>query len=233
MYPTGTALAVIGGTIGSGVDAEIWSCGVRGTLAFVGGDEAANTAARTALVTQWGAALQTWFAAVSSRMRNDTQLTYVKLNSIAENGDYLYPASPVQRALTATGALSPTVPSILTVATSWRTARGGRGIGVNGRVYLPNVPTFTAAGGMRVQTSTVTEIRAAGLALLSILGTGVSAPTNGEFTPCVVSKGTGNGAGAGIAEPITGVRVGDVVDVQRNRKSALREVYSSILPFTS
>lgn len=231
-YPTGTALVVIGGTLGSGVDAEIWSCSVRGTLAFVGSGEAANAAARTALVNQWAAALQTWFSASTSRMRSDAKLTYVKLNSIAPNGDYLYPASPVTRNLTSTGALSPVIPSVLCVATSWKTARGGRSIGVNGRIYLPNRPNFVVDGGMRVAPADAVLIRDAGLALLGILATDASAPTNGAFTPCVVSKGVGNGVGAGIAEPITGVRVGDVIDVIRNRKDALREVYTAVASFT-
>lgn len=99
-----------------------------------------------------------------------------------------------------------------------------RGIASNGRIYPPISLTVTA-GSPRVGASMQNSARDAGKALLSA----INQPTGGTFAiaPCVVSRGANGGLGAGALELITSVRVGNVVDVQRRRKNALKESYVS------
>jgi hypothetical protein len=61
------------------------------------------------------------------------------------------------------------------------------------------------------------------VALLAILKTNPPTPVGTSFVPIVASE-------QGVSEAITGVRVGDVFDVQRRRKDALREVYCPVQP---
>lgn len=219
------SLFVMGGTLGSGVDSEIWQCGIRGGFNYAATDPDPAVSYQTA-AQAWLAGIQTglqsWFT-TTSRMRLDAKLTFAKLNLIGPDGRYVYPSYPNTRGMSATGTGSISVPSIITSAISWKTARRA-GPASNGRIYPPLniVPTGTSQD--RIDSTTATALANYGKALLNALSTGTSAPTSANFVPQVVSS-------QGPRENITGVRVGDVIDVQRRRKNALKESYSAVVVF--
>jgi hypothetical protein len=216
-------LFVFGGTQTNAAEAgEIWQCGIRGGPAAGSAHDYGDEDAMLAAIQ---GPFKTWYGAVASSMRSDYRLEYLKLNEIAPDGSYA-DATTTHRFDYGTfqaGGVTPSVPSILTLAWSWKTARL-RGIASKGRIFPP-VAFTTTQGSPRVSSAvTATNVTAA-KALLSVL----SKP-NGvdfEFAPCVVSAGSHGGTGTGAIENITGVRVGDVVDVQRRRKNALVDVYAT------
>lgn len=204
---------VLGGTIGTGTSAEIWQCGVRGTFGATITD-----AQRSAWLGSTATAMASWFSLTASQTRTDAVMTYVKCNAINALGHYANPSSSFTVSTVATGGTTPTVPGILTVAWTWKTALG-RGPGSKGRVYMPvQVGSFIVPGADRITGGSTTTHVTAAKSFLVALGTARGGVT---FTPCVAS-----GVGSGVLAPITTIAVGDVVDVQRRRKDALRESYS-------
>lgn len=205
-------LFVMGGTLDSGTDAEIWQVGIRGH--FIPGSNGGEVAYLNGINDN----LITWFGSPAHKIRNDAQLRYIKLNAIAPNGDYLNPNAPNSRPVTANGGVTPVIPPFLSVVTSWRTASTTK-YALNGRIYLPNSPTNTLSNS-RISTADRADIAAAGVALLLLLRNDDDSDDQGEFTPHCVSS-------HGADQVITSVRVGDVLDVQRRRKNALRESYAT------
>jgi hypothetical protein len=112
-------------------------------------------------------------------------------------------------------------PDILCLALSWETAVAiRRGVyASHGRIYPPNyAQPLVAPSYMRV---TATE-QAGWVTHAKLLLTILSA----DPSPAVPIVASGHG---GEFQPITGVRVGDVLDVQRRRKDALKESYAAAL----
>lgn len=221
MAYTPHALFVMSGTIGTGVDQDIWSVGIRGTFdysASSGDDGSSWYLASQAWLTLNKPAIQTWFASAAASQRTDASLTRLKMNRIGADGKYQFPAFPSSQAAVASGNVSYTTASFITIAASFKTAIGA-GPAANGRIYLPFGATATGVSLDRISSGSTAGYATAVKNLLGILKTPTSAPTVFSFTPSVYSR-------SGPHSPITGVRVGDVLDVQRRRKNALREVYS-------
>lgn len=203
-------LLVFGGTLNVGAQAggEIWQCGIRVTGV---GDTEDDTLAAI------GPRLLSWFSGQVGNMRSDSKLTFIKLNAIGPEGRY------VNRGTThvtfvgnpPSGATASSVPNFLSLAFSWTTDKP-RGLAHTGRIYPPFalVDSNTArAGG-----TDVTKAVASAKALLTAV-----APSGGQGTgaaPVVASA-------QGPLQTITGVRVGDVIDVQRRRKDKAKEAYSA------
>lgn len=210
-------LFAMGGTLGSGQDAEIWQCTIRGSFSY--------TAGITTPEQKWLAAISSdfsaWFSAATSRMRNDAKATTLKLNQIGADGRYLSTSSTNAVTVNATGAVAPALPDFVMLAWSWRTARS-RGPASNGRIYPPNV-IGTPSGVTRASSAEVALHVTAAKALLTLLAQS-RAVTGGNvaWVPGVYSN-----VGAGAYSDITGIRVGDVMDVQRRRKDKLKENYQS------
>lgn len=208
-YP-GHWLFVMGGVLDGGADAEVWQCGIRGQL--IAGDAPAEVNFLNGINDN----LATWYNAAASRMRTDSKLTFIKLNAIAPNGDYLHPNDPHTRVMNTPGGQSPNIPSFLSIATSWKTDSPNKRA-LNGRIYLPNTPS-APVGTSRISANDRNAVMVAGVGLLGILRNEASGGSQGNFIAAVVSK-------TGETHAVTRVRVGDVLDVQRRRKNALRESY--------
>lgn len=97
---------------------------------------------------------------------------------------------------------------------SLRTARA-RGYASNGRMYFPSAATPTAGDG-RITLANAEAVAAAGATLIA------SIALVGLGEPVVMST-----VGAGRTEPITGVRVGRVMDTQRRRRNQIPEEYTA------
>jgi len=211
-------LVTFGGVLNTGAATpEIWQSGVRVTDVVGGGPLADHDAYLAGIKDPLG----TWFEVTGSAGFPATAtLNWIKANPINAAGKYAddtthlydYP-TPV-----AGGGVAPffsPVPDILCLAISWTTAKA-RGKSHAGRIYLPNysMPVVTP-GSMRAQGGLNALWRDRGLALLALL-----ANSNVHAVPIIASS-------AGPTAQITGVRVGDVIDVQRRRKDALKESYVS------
>lgn len=209
-YP-GHSLFVMGGTLDGGADAEIWQIGIRGR--FLPGSNGGEAAYLNGINDN----LAQWFSSAQNHIRVDAKLTYIKLNAIAPNGDYLHPNDPHTRAMNSSGGQAPNIPPFLCVATSFKTDSPTK-YALNGRIYLPNTPANTVQYS-RIGNSDRADIAAAGVRLILLLRNDDNSDSQGEFTAGVVSS---HGADA----VVTRVRVGDVLDVQRRRKNQLRESYA-------
>lgn len=100
---------------------------------------------------------------------------------------------------------------------SMRTARS-RGYASNGRMYIPSSLGITAGTG-----------------LISAADAGNAATAGATFIGAVNAVGIGiasvmSTVGTGRSEPITGVRVGRVMDTQRRRRNQLPETYTEPVP---
>lgn len=210
-------LVTFGGVLNTAAaDKEIWQNGVRVTS--VGGGPLGD---HDAYLLDIAGPLAAWFTSVAEpKFPNSATLNWVKANPIGANGLYSDPAphlhdySPAQA-----GAHDNTfdIPDIMCMAISWSTALAVRKhtYATHGRIYPPNYAGWTAGGLMR-QTDSVPPWVTKGKALLTLLAAGA-----GGCIPVIASPH------AGEIHPITGVRVGDVLDVQRRRKSALKEAYQT------
>jgi hypothetical protein len=203
-----------GGTyIGDGELPEIWQCGVRGVPNDGSGlslDDADGFLGN--LQPRFG----NWYAN-HSRCRSDAFLNWIKCNRIRPDGNYADSGITNMRTYTTPvgGPVSSSVPTILTVCWSWRTVRT-RGPGSHGRIYPP---VAIPAGPSMVISNT--ERIAQLVAAKDFLGVLAEPdfPTLGNgFAACVVSD-------QNVLEPVTAIKVGNVIDVQRRRKNQLAETY--------
>lgn len=225
-------LLTFGGSVGSGADAEIWQCGVR--IGMFGGGNYGQLLDLTAYAAAIAGGLKSvWtapagFTTGAGWPASWARLEWFKCANIGANG--LYSGStdasggvnPVTTTVGTpnTGPGTSSAPGFLTLAVSFHTLAPTK-YARHGRIYAPlAVGTFTA-GGSRVAAGAQTNALSWGQQLL----TAISKPANvglntGAIRPLVAS------GHAGELFPITEVRIGDVVDVQRRRKSALRENYA-------
>jgi hypothetical protein len=114
------------------------------------------------------------------------------------------------------GAAGASYPQIALVL-SMRTARS-RGYASNGRMYVPSALVINTGTGL-IDATDASDAAAAGATFIGA----VNAVGLGDAS--VMST-----VGAGRIEPITGVRVGRVMDTQRRRRNALPESYTAESP---
>ena len=199
---------------------DIWACNVNAIPATSGAfDEATYLA-------QMAPNLKAWFAAGQNKMSNLATLEYVKCNMVGANGRYSNATATHRFDFTphAQGGAAPNNPEIISVATSWSTAKQ-RGPGSHGRIYLPN-PTMGTGASQTISAADMSAAAAAGVALLKIINNGDPAnnPIGGSsqlLIPVVASNVNSTNT------DIIGVKVGSVKDVQRRRKNALKETYQN------
>lgn len=208
-------LVSMGGSLMTDNGPEIWSCNIRGNL--TGAAPLEET-----FLTEIKTPLQTWFSTGTNKLSTLAWLNYVKCNHIGVDGKYTDPVTH-RRDYTPHigGAYSTTYPMTTTTAISFTTAVA-RGRAHTGRVYLPlglqGNNDVVQAGSVLLQTTYQDALIASGKALLSVLAN--SGGTVG-LNPRVYS------ALDGSVNPITGVRVGSVLDSQRRRRDAYPETYRS------
>ena len=206
------------------VDHEIWQCGLR---VMKPGNPGSPLDDHDAYLTSIAAPLATWFGdATNPGFPGCTTLNWVKANPVNSEGKYSDPITHLHDYSTPQnggGSTANLVPDILCVCLSWQTAKAIRhhSYATHGRIYPPSYSEGAPTGQMRLQGGYAGLWAARGVALLTIL--------KGTTVPAIPVIASGHG---GEYEHITGCRVGDVYDVQRRRKSALREVYSAV-PFSS
>jgi hypothetical protein len=205
-----------GGRLLGALTADIWNCSVNVTDTL---DFSLPLADPGAYMEQIATPLATWYASELARNSNLASLAYVKVNNIGADGHYSDPASTHRHDYTTDirGNGSSFWPEILSVCISWRTAKT-RGPGSHGRIYLPN-PTIVSQNSLMVDDSARVSYCTAGKNLLTVLknaGGPISA------TPVVSSKVNATNT------PITAISVGSVGDVQRRRKSAEKEIYTTV-----
>ena len=213
-------LVAFGGKLNVGApDSEIWQCGVRveasvaGQLVDPGG-----------YMQQIKDPLAAWFSTAGSNggFNVNAQLKYLKVNNIGANGKYSDPSTNVfdyPGAGIVGGQNQAPKPDIMCLCLSWATDVAVRkgAYATHGRIYPPNYDLeVVTPAGMRVTPATTAAWTAKAIDLLTLLNAGPILAF-----PVIASPH------AGEIRRISGVRVGDVMDVQRRRKSALAETYAS------
>jgi hypothetical protein len=169
-----------------------------------------------------------------SYIPNSVECQWVKFNEIGPDGKYVDSTKTHARFLTGTtgalarfkGTTSTYMHTFNSVCVTTTTNRQ-RGPGSRGRLFIPQASAMVDANG-RFATTVQTNIAAAYGAFLTALGDEAGVDTH-AIAPAVVS----NVGDPGPAERITGVRVGDVPDVIRRRKSAMVEKYVTAAVTTS
>lgn len=205
----------MGGTIKDastdfGAQTDIWSCNVN--LDNGSGAPVTDPAGFLALIV---GAMATWYAATASGMASTSTLDYMKANTIGPDGKYVSTSTSNRYdwATPVAGGLGPQVPSMLSLAWSWGTARQ-RGAGSHGRIYPPNY-VYSASGTPYVSSGNRTSAATAAHNFLSVLlNAGISRPV-------IASKVDGS------LTPITRIRVGARYDVQRRRENNVPEQYTA------
>lgn len=193
--------------------AEQWQVGLR----IAAGFEPPTTAELEALDDAMEALLTTTNVAFPNGRR------YLGLKVAPQTVDGRYPdgvdAVEYLRPTPVSGGAAVGYPQIALVL-SLRTART-RGYASNGRMYIPSSFTPNVADGR-----------------ISALNAGSAAAAGAAFIAAVNAAGIGlasvmSTVGAGRVEPITGVRVGRVMDTQRRRRNQLTEEYTEPTPVPS
>lgn len=213
-------LMAFGGKLDTGqTPAEIWQCGIR--FECRSGTSTPYVPDPQAFVDALADPLSNWFKGVNNpnRIAVGVTLEWIKCNPILPDGHYRDPVTyqhdydPVLA-----GVANASIPNILGSRISWTTAKK-RGPGSRGGVYLPAWGLQTAfVGSMRMAAGEPAVMLASGKELL-----GVTSAAGGaldlEIAPVIASRVSGTNV------DVTGLRVGDVLDVQRRRKDALTEAY--------
>lgn len=215
-------LVTLQGTLFAGNDqAEIWQCGIR---CVTNGSHTGSLPDPQAFCNTAGPQIATWFAAKDATlttfgMLTSAQLTLVKAATIGPdalyantNGSELGQFAPANCIGTSTAAA---FPPVLTLACSFTTGKRA-GLGAKGRIYLPwAIPQSTSN---RALSTVATAVNARVKALLTIL-------INAGAEPHIISILKASDTRDPVSSPITGVRTGDVIDIQRRRKNKIRENY--------
>nr|CRY96425.1 hypothetical protein [uncultured prokaryote] len=144
-----------------------------------------------------------------------------KVAPIGTDGKYFEGGNSVDflRETPLVGNAAPGYPQIALVI-SMRTQRS-RGRGSNGRMYLPSSTLPNQDEGL-IAASTAASVATAGalfVADVNDVGLGAASVFSTISPPLV--------------EPITGVRVGRVMDTQRRRRNQLPETHSAVAPLPS
>jgi hypothetical protein len=215
-------LVTMGGSLSEvGATDEIWQIGVRG-INPAATPSTGTVPGSTNLEAMLGEqavlpGVSGWFTAGSSFNANTAHLGWMKAAFI--NGAGAYAAAPeiFDFGTGPVGGGTPTMPSFCSICYSWTTGKSF-GYARTGRVYPPNFCMPVAAG------SSISGANAAALANAAkvLIDRLTVSGSDYQFEPHVMSK-TG-----GVHNKITGVRVGNIIDVQRKRKNAVSETYSAV-----
>lgn len=189
--------------------AEIWAF----TMRVANGGVAASETQMDALA----AAATAYFADAAVDVSSEVSMTQIKCAPIGTDGKYPAGRDAVDRFLV------PPIVSAKTVVTAPQiamcvslTTDKPRGLAYAGRYYLP---AYSADGVGAAGTISTNDA----LALAVASSTFVEAVGDALASGVVVMSSVG----AGHSEPVTGTRVGIVLDTQRRRRNALEEDYQA------
>lgn len=161
--------------------------------------------------------LKTWFITAANLMSSIADLRYVKCNMIGTDGKYSNPTVTHRFDYTSVGVggASSSMPITNTLAFSWSTALM-RGPGSKGRIFPPIACASVIAGSDVAAATSISGAVTSAKALLTVL----ASSSTTQATPIVAS-----GVNAALT-PITGVRIGNLIDSQRRRRNAVNETYT-------
>lgn len=212
-------LITCGGSLSevSGQD-EIWQVGIRG-FNTGGGPVDPSQHAALALVVAVGpggtTGLGQWYSNVKSHMASTALLKWVKVVNIGPTGAYTSGPTVFNYPTPIAGVNPGALPSFCTLALSFTTGKNF-GKAKSGRIYPPNFGC-SLGGGAIITPALQADLRDSALQFLSAVD---QAGDQFDFNPTVISS-------SGVSNPITGVRVGNVIDTQRRRKDKVAETYVS------
>lgn len=207
-------------TFGGGLyGKEIWSNSLH-----VGGNVVVPTDAALAETAAGSVSgvIQGWFKGSAANIDGNATLEWVKVAVIGPDGKYIGNATTVEvRGATggfSSGYTSPAAPQntlAITLTTDQR-----RGLAKMGRIYPPMNAHVTGANGT---DSTSAQQATAAAKMISDLNDAFALnATYGTALKVVVASNVREGK----ILPVTGVKVGDVIDTQRSRRNAMRENYA-------
>jgi len=215
-----------GGTLADGAD--IWANNIRMMNDNTGESDDIDDGQMNELLDDFVSDIRTLFANPNAKIPGAVQCQWVKFNEIGPDGRYVNTSTTFARFLAGTtgqfalinGTGSTLVPPFQSVAVTMTTARQ-RGPGSKGRLFIPQCSATCGPSG-RIDGTQTQNMATAYASFLSALGDEAGIDET-AIAPAVVS----NVGEPGPVERITGVRVGDVHDVIRRRKSALVEKYAT------
>jgi hypothetical protein len=234
-------LVTIGGTFGTGTNAEIWQIGIKMARNAGGVAGGGNLNSLTDYVNSIFGGVSTWWTTSANLCRADFNLTYVKAANITggqtgkgnPGGKYagtkdnaggpnpaVHTFASVPGGATLTGFAVP--PPFVTLAVTLRNSqqpKGPRHSAAHGRFYAP----FRIDPGGTSRIANTAPYGTSAAALLTALSKNVatwSDQTSNDIRPVLV--GSNNDINL-----VDQVSVGDVVDTIRRRKSKLRDVYTT------
>ena len=219
-------LLSFGGTCAAGQD--IWSNNIRMVNDETAQPDGIPGGTIETLLDDFVSDIRAYLTNPLTYISNQVTCTWVKFNEINSAGHYADAANTHQRLLNGTGGLAPifgtattVTPSYQSVAVSLTTARN-RGPGSLGRYFLPQCAAPMVHPG-RLSTTAASALATGAKDFLNALADEAGVDVT-NLRPAVVSnRGT-----PGPAEPVTGVKVGDVPDVIRRRKNNLIETYAKV-----
>lgn len=194
---------------------EIWQIGIRG-FNPTGGKSPVAASELQNLVDAIFADIGDWYSANDGDIFGGAFLREIKAVNIGADGKYS--SQPRTHAVNLGGGRgdTPGLPTFNSIVYSWTTGvRTGKA--AHGRVYPPNFWLKFQPGLATLQVASQATALTQAARLLNVVSQ--SGPQF-VFRPYVVSS-------SGVSRAITGVRVGNVIDVQRRRKNAVPETYTS------
>lgn len=199
--------------------ADIWV----NTLRFaVPGGGSPGIVDETALVADMANDIAAHVQSVDSGYSSRTQLEWVKFNQIDSLGRYADTGNThvYEFATPVSGTQGTSYPAQVSLCVSLKTANA-RGYASKGRIFVPIPKTFSISGLGYIDAFNMQPVAASWATFISNLNNMPGLDTTG-LAASVVSKVPVTGA----ANPVTGVRVGNVLDTQTRRRNAITETYS-------
>lgn len=209
---------------GGDLRSDIWSCGVRFSKPSLPFNVLDETEQET-LTEDLADDVVTWMTAASSGWATAAKLRYVKFNRITALGRYqdtgvthvrYFDTAPYP-----TGSASSALPNQVALAVSWKTA-AERGRASKGRIFMPT-PALQVDGDTGYIVSASSQLDFVAQRAREFILAINNQP--GLDTPGVVASVVSRVDAT--SRPITGVRVGNVLDTIRTRRNALEETYTS------
>lgn len=215
-----------GGTLGA--NADVWSNNVRLVNDENQSLDAIPSSTLDGFLDDMIGDIRTFMRDPNTYHSVNVQCQWVKLNQIGPDGRYTDTGNTRVRLLNGTtgtfavinGIASTQGPSFQSVCVTTTTART-RGKASKGRLFIPQCVPPLVGGGV-IDPTAQQAMATAAATFFTALGDEPGVDVT-SLRPHVVS-GIGN---PGPSEPITGVKVGNVLDVIRRRKNAIAEVYKT------
>lgn len=201
---------------------EMWECTMRLQLGAQNGTDTLD-------IPAWLASIQTplgaWFSAGASGMAIAARLNTIKANAIKADGTYLHPTNTntLTYATPKPGTQGGAVPGFCSLCYTWHTSRN-RPPGARGRMYPPNFG-YLMFSSFTVQSSDLTAAQTAAKGFLTVLANTAASNVALRAVPVIASKVDGS------LQPVTGVSVNNVYDVQRRRKNRVQGARTAVVAF--